>query len=111
MYTYALSTIGAELSVPSPVNDHRTAPELTSRACKVEPERKYPVEPLKAGTTDAEKVPNSAPLLAFSTVFGSTASRMYRRLPNKTGVFPPPPKHDVVCRHSVVPVGGETTWA
>ena len=45
MYTMPFTTIGAELRVPSPVNDHFSVPELMSLASNVETLRKKPVEP------------------------------------------------------------------
>src|ERR1044072_2916438 len=98
MYTKPLSTIGAELSVPSPVKDHRTIPEKASRAFRTDPLRKKPVEPLNAGGGPGGNVPSTAPVGASNISFSVKESPTCKRPPKRTGVLPLPPLHPLCCQ-------------
>src|SRR6202035_4539000 len=75
MYTFPLTTIGAVLSEPSPLKLQSVLLVLRLTACRVEPLKKKPVDPLKAGATVALKVPSVAPVAASSTVLPTAVSR------------------------------------
>jgi hypothetical protein len=61
------TTIGAESSVPSPVELHKTCPVDQSTACKVPAFMVNMIGPSNAGVVVEEKVPTTCPVVADNT--------------------------------------------
>src|SRR4030081_1801427 len=105
-----LTTIGAELSRPSPTKLHTVVLVLRSVAVKVALLRKYPRDPLMAGAGLALKVPSTFPFAGSRIKFPLGASRTNSWPFPRTGVLPPPPEQLVLWCQINAPLLGPKSY-